>query len=156
MTSDVPKLVRGFAWFVFTDPGHGIEHAKGRPYSKAPGPALLRWVEGTEVGIRNPIWGETYLLVTEDLELPEVNLGWSVEPADLEDNFRTDDGEVRLLRTVHNRRTPWGIVQQCEFEVAQGTLEGPTHSTRDSGAAPGDCGRGSPPGPSQNSHDRLG
>jgi hypothetical protein len=151
MNGDVPNVVCGFAWFVFSDPGREALPAAGRPFATSPTPSLLCWIEGTEEGIRNPIWGETYLILTDAPELPRVERGWSVEPADLEEGFRTGDDEVCLVRTVNNRRTPWGIVQQCEFVVARG-------ASADDASQPAvlELRRGFPPGSLPGSRDRRG
>lgn len=110
-----PATVRGFAWFVFPDPSRDELSFAISPLRSTMPYAHLWWVDGSEQGIRNPIWGDTYLIVTETPDLPRLEPGWSIEPADLDDCFESDDGAVRLTRLVGNRRTPWGIVQECEF-----------------------------------------
>lgn len=140
MMSKWPATVRGFAWFVFPDPTRDqLSFAISPMRATAPYPHFF-WVEGSEQGIRNPIWGDTYLILTETPDLPRVEPGWSIEPADLDDGFETDGGGVRLTRLVGNRRTPWGIVQECEFTAAR------------NGATPHQVVRGPLPG----LHDRLG
>ncbi|HEV3167194.1 MAG TPA: hypothetical protein VGZ22_24510 [Isosphaeraceae bacterium] len=117
MSSNDPTMVRGFAWFVFPDPARGTVPGGDRPFETTPHPAHMWWIEGTENGIRNPIWGDTFLFVSDTPEPPRVDRGWTIEPADLGDEFQTDDGLLRLSRLIGIRRTPWGIVQECEFAL---------------------------------------
>src|SRR5579864_8490386 len=107
--------VRGFAWIVFPDPGRETSPCANAPFATTTKPAHLWWIEGTECGISNPIWGDTYLLLTDAPELPWIEPGWSIEPAELDESFETEGGEARLTRTMGVRRTQWGIVQECEF-----------------------------------------
>jgi hypothetical protein len=109
--------VHGFAWFVFRDPGHDEDQTANAPFSESCRPLHLWWIEGTEDGIRNPIWGDSYLTLSEAAEMPRAACGWVVEPADLDEGFQTGSGEVVFDRLVGVRRTPWGIVQEGDFLV---------------------------------------
>jgi hypothetical protein len=121
MSSSELTTIRGFAWFAFPDPGGDAGACHGLPFATLPAPAHCWWVEGTECGIRNPIWGDTYLIVTAAPDPPRLAPGWSIEPADLDETFESEGGEVQLARTFSVRRTPWGIVQECEFAALVGS-----------------------------------
>jgi hypothetical protein len=115
MAVENPTLLRGFAWVVSRNPNYGL----APPYLDLTGFEPIWAIDGTEDGIRNPVWGDAYLLVTHTSELPRLERDWMAEPADLEQGFlvQTPCGEVRLTRLLDSRRTPWGIVQESEFEV---------------------------------------
>jgi hypothetical protein len=114
-----PALVQGFVWFVFRDPGQDENEGPDHPFADDSGLRHLWWIEGTEDRIRNPIWGDSYLMVTEKAELPRVERGWAIEPADLDEGFQNLTGDVRLNRLMSVRRTPWGIVQEGDFVVTE-------------------------------------
>lgn len=117
MSDEVTRSLCGFAWFVFPDPRREPLSCGLDPYSSAAQPDLFWWIEGDEEGIHNAIWGDTYLTVTASPEHPRIDNGWTAEPADLSEDFEADEGRLRLRKVLGVRRTPWGIVQECEFEV---------------------------------------
>lgn len=74
-------------------------------------------------GIENDHEGHTYLIATEKPEPPAVGLGWFVEPAHLSPSFELDqrgDRSARLVRIVQAQETPWGRLQDCEFQIDRG------------------------------------
>jgi hypothetical protein len=115
---DATRL-RGFAWFVCRDPAHDDEAGASCPFGESSRPPQLWWVDGDEDGIRNPVWGDSYLIVTQAAELPRVASGWAVEPADLDEGFQTGSRELSLDRLISARHTRWGIVQEGDFRVTQ-------------------------------------
>jgi hypothetical protein len=123
MPSENTTLLRGFTWVVSRNPDNGLAPS----FLEPPGSEPLWAIDGTEDGIRNPVWGDAYLLVTRTSELPRLEHTWTAEPADLEQGFstQTPGGEVRLARLLSCRRTPWGIVQESEFEVVAPDRVGP-------------------------------
>ena len=117
----------GFAWY-----------ARRRPGVESPGPAPhpfdgvrstyrpLCWPIGPAgSGVRNRGPGQAFLIIMPTLTFgpPEVGRGWEVEPAELDD-FRTEDGRVRLVG-LERHRTRWGTVAECELEEEQFGPRGP-------------------------------
>jgi hypothetical protein len=118
MASIDATRVRGFAWFVSRDPAQDDDEGANYPFAGSRPPHLW-WVDGNEDGIRNPIWGDAYLIVTQAAELPSVAYGWAVEPADLDEGFQTGSRELCLRRLISARPTRWGIVQEGDFSVTR-------------------------------------
>lgn len=128
--------IKGYAWHVFQDQtvstGTAGEHPFGGTLKPAPGMTLAEpppgvlgaWVlSPTSQGILNQGIGGRYLVVTEKPEPPEVNAGWDVEPARLEESFQMDQrGKrwVRLARILGTRPVEGGTVQEVEMEVDHG------------------------------------
>jgi hypothetical protein len=131
--SNNASLVRGYAWHVYPDPATPGVLAGDNPFGTDAPPSLDRvdprlpegvehaWVtRRTTPGLQNHTDHDAYLVVTEQPEAPEVAAGWDVAAAHLDDSFQIDqrgDRWVRLVRIVGHADTPWGKVQECEFQV---------------------------------------
>ncbi|CAN5611847.1 hypothetical protein BH23PLA1_BH23PLA1_27450 [soil metagenome] len=127
--------LRGYAWFVFRDPTTstgpaGEQHPFGEepveegaePEVRLPEGVLDAWrTTSTTVGLGNRAPGTDFVVVTERSEPPEVNAGWDVEPAQLQDNFQMEqkgDRWVRLQRVLQKHEGTGGkSLLHCEFEV---------------------------------------
>jgi hypothetical protein len=113
------KSLHGFAWYAHGLPGATPPDSGECPYSGLDSAYRpLHWPIGPDVaGVRNRGPGPAFLVITPALTFgpPELGWKWQVEPAEFDD-FRTEDGRVRLVDTVP-RRTRWGIVAEWEFEA---------------------------------------
>ena len=132
-TTGEAALIRGRAWHAYPDPATPGVMAGDNPFGTEdrPGPdrALIHppdgvvdfWLVGKNTpGILNDHDGHSYLVLTEQADPPEVVAGWSVEAARLRDDFEIDqrgDRWVRLVRVVDAYQTPWGPLQDCEFQI---------------------------------------
>jgi len=131
-TSDA-SLVRGYAWHIYPDPASpgalagdspfstGDPRGPGRPpLEPPPGLAALWTVFGKVPTLLNQVEDRAYLVLSELPKPPEVVSGWFVEPARLADQFELDQRggrSVRLIRVIHSNATPWGPLQECEFQI---------------------------------------
>jgi hypothetical protein len=127
------SLTRGYAWHVYPDPGSegalagdspfntGDTRDPGRPpLEPPPGVAALWTVSGKMPAMANQVESRAYLVLSDSPTPPEVCPGWFVEPARLAERFELDQRggrSVRLIRVIHSDETPWGPVQECEFQV---------------------------------------
>jgi hypothetical protein len=122
------RTVLGFAWYVYRGrlpeaverpclPSGGDES----PVTRTP-EVVYCWPVGVwDLGVGNYRAGAAHIVVTRTLRPPKVGEGWSVEPAELdEDHVETEHGDVRLVQVMGTYRTGWGQVQECEFLVTTG------------------------------------
>jgi hypothetical protein len=142
------SLVRGYAWHVYPDPASagalagdspfgsggaddagetgGADDADGPvrpPLEPPPGIAALWTVRGKLPTLVNQVEDRAYLILSESDKPPGVASGWFVEPARLSGTFELDQRggrTVRLVRVVRTAETPWGPLQECEFQIDRG------------------------------------
>lgn len=133
IASSAASLVKGYAWHVYPDPASpgalvgdspfpaGDPRGPGRPLLEPPpGLAALWTVSGKVPALVNQVEDRAYLVLSESPRPPEVVSGWFVEPARLTERFELDQHggrSVRLIRVVHTAETPWGPLQECEYQV---------------------------------------
>lgn len=133
IASSDASLVRGYAWHVYPDPGSpgalagdspfntGDPRGPGRPpLEPPPGVAALWTVSGKVPALVNQVEDRAYLILSESPRPPEVGAGWFVEAARLSERFELDQRggrSVRLIRVIHTADTPWGPLQECEFQI---------------------------------------
>ena len=82
--------------------------------------AALWTVFGKVPTLLNQVEDRAYLVLSESPKPPEVASGWFVEPARLDERFELDQRggrSVRLIRVIHSDATPWGPLQECEFQI---------------------------------------
>jgi len=131
-TSDASPIL-GHAWHVYPDPATpgalegdspfnpGDSRGPDRPpLESPPGVAAFWTIRGKLPSMVNQVEDRAYLVLSEAPKPPEVNSGWFVEPARLTDRFELDQRggrAARLLRVVRTEQTPWGPLQECEFQV---------------------------------------
>jgi len=131
--SNNAAIVRGYTWHVYPDPATPGVLAGDNPFGTDESPGLDRgpttppegvknfWLTTkTTPGLENHADGNAFLVLTEAPEPPKVVAGWGIEAARLDDSFQLDqrgDRWVRLVRVVQSTQTPWGPIQECEFQV---------------------------------------
>lgn len=137
MNSDVAAgtggLLRGHAWHVYPDPATPGAYDGDSPFdldgtatdaARPPDGVVAFWTVGGKLPtLRNQVEDRAYLVLTRKLEPPKVSAGWGIEPARLATSFEIDQHgrrSVRLIRVLHTNETPWGPVQDCEFQVDRG------------------------------------
>jgi hypothetical protein len=82
--------------------------------------AALWTVSGKVPALVNQVEDRAYLILSESPRPPEVGAGWFVEAARLSERFELDQRggrSVRLIRVIHTADTPWGPLQECEFQI---------------------------------------
>jgi hypothetical protein len=128
MSRDVGARRRGYAWFVYPDPGSPGPYAGDTPFGgDEPEPAAGRpgitgfWAVGDNAtGLSNTSRRRAYLVLTEALDAPEVDSRWVAEPARLREDFAIEQRGgrwVRLVRVLGRRQAGSGEVVEAEFEV---------------------------------------
>jgi hypothetical protein len=99
----------------------GDPRGPGRPPLEAPPGVVALWtVTGKVPALLNQVEDRAYLVLSESPTPPEVASGWFVEPARLTDRFELDQRggrSVRLIRVIQTDETPWGALQECEFQI---------------------------------------
>lgn len=139
--------LRGFAWYAFQDQtvstGIAGEHPFGvstadeplgepvsesvsepepdEPMVQLPNGVEAAWVIAPDAeGLLNRAFGGAYLVLTTKDEKPELNTGWDIEPARLQEDFQMDqrgDRWVRLDRVIQTRDLNGRELQEVEMEV---------------------------------------
>ena len=133
-TSDA-SLVRGYAWHIYPEPAspgsalagdspfrRGDPRGPGRPPLEPPPGVASSWtVFGKVPTLLNQVEDRAYLVLSESPKPPKTASGWFVEPARLDERFEADQHRggrsVRLIRVIHSDATPWGLLQECEFQI---------------------------------------
>ena len=132
VTSD-SALIRGYAWHIYPDPATpgalsgdspfntGDPRGPGRPpLEPPPGLAAVWTVHGKVPGLVNQVEQRAYLALSESRTPPIIVSGWFVETARLAENFELDQRggrSARLVRVIRTAETPWGPLQECEFQI---------------------------------------
>jgi hypothetical protein len=124
------KLVHGYAWVTYPDV-FGLEPTEktdpGHPFAFGPGgvstPAevvFYRPASTADAGVRNEFHPNSYLVLTKNQLHPRVSTGWESDPAVLTENFKSEDGKVKMLRIigVHHRNRA-GDLMECEMKVEE-------------------------------------
>lgn len=134
--------LRGFAWYAFQDQtvstGIAGEHPFGvltadeplgepisepvtEPEAQLPNGVEAAWVIAPDAeGLLNRAFGGAYLILTTRDEKPELNDGWDIEPARLQEDFQMDqrgDRWVYLGRVLQTRNLDGLELQEVEMEV---------------------------------------
>jgi len=136
------SLVRGYAWHVYPDPAVPGALAGDSPFSPGdtedeedvdgpvrppleppPGIPAFWTIHGKVPDLVNQVEDRAYLVLSQSPKPPAVATGWYVEPARLAGTFELDQRgrrTVRLIRVIRRDETPWGPLQECEFQVDRG------------------------------------
>jgi hypothetical protein len=126
-------LITGYAWHIYPDPAAsgtllgdspfntGDPRGPDRPpHETPPGLSALWTVHGKVPALVNQVEDRAYLALSEKPTPPAVTSGWFVEAARLAENFELDQRggrSARLIRVIRTVETPWGLLQECEFQI---------------------------------------
>lgn len=127
-------MVRGYAWHAHTDSEDFDIMAGDNPFAtgEPPGDPILPrtppsdverfWpVSDDQPGLANRNVGGGFLVVTAEQQPPQILGSWTIEPAQVNESFliRGENAQpiVQLVRVIDSAETPWGTLQNCEFQV---------------------------------------